>query len=542
MTFSRQHFHPLHCLFVIIITFLFLLQLLFVHSFRFLDRIFFSDYRKIVIRRPILITGNPRSGTTFLHRLLSTNRTFTSTKLFHTIFPSISLYFLIDLIASIDRRLCHVIACIVRRVERNAFNGWEGIHHTRLDDYEEDETLFVYRLLSPVVGLLFPYTDYTYVPSYVDRLHAHVRDALMSYYRDCLQRHMYACGSRFVQMSKTRARENGVVIDVGGSSSSSDGGIGGSGVNKNLFVRSEEDNDEETVLLPQKTMLIKNTTNAGRLQSTLNAFPDMAVVHVVRHPYDCIPSLLSMYDASWSILVPQTQCFQSVKKSNEDDEIIVTNTTASTYGTNENDSVSVIDIDSDIDKEIVDHINNTVIEYQNGKYKKNRPNTNTKNSLATDIGTIHNNNNNNSNNRNNKPMYLKDTSDIKDDNNHDNNKVNSNDINSDNNNECYRMLASLYCDYYRARMHTLTGVTERSRVLEITYEQLVSDPYRSIVSICERFAIDMSECDRRALIEQIDRSRRYKSEHVYSLERFGLTKRFIYERMPDVFEHYGFRV
>jgi hypothetical protein len=35
-----------------------------------LDRVFFRGYRKQPIDRPIFIVGNPRSGTTFLHRLL----------------------------------------------------------------------------------------------------------------------------------------------------------------------------------------------------------------------------------------------------------------------------------------------------------------------------------------------------------------------------------------------------------------------------------------------------------------------------------------
>jgi len=36
-----------------------------------LDDLFFSDYRKIAIKQPVFIIGNPRSGTTFLHRLMA---------------------------------------------------------------------------------------------------------------------------------------------------------------------------------------------------------------------------------------------------------------------------------------------------------------------------------------------------------------------------------------------------------------------------------------------------------------------------------------
>jgi hypothetical protein len=36
-----------------------------------LDEMLFPAYRRVTIGRPILIVGNPRSGTTFLHRVLS---------------------------------------------------------------------------------------------------------------------------------------------------------------------------------------------------------------------------------------------------------------------------------------------------------------------------------------------------------------------------------------------------------------------------------------------------------------------------------------
>ena len=43
------------------------------------------------IKNPILIVGNPRSGTTFIHRYLSNNGLGTGSKLYQMIFPSIIL-------------------------------------------------------------------------------------------------------------------------------------------------------------------------------------------------------------------------------------------------------------------------------------------------------------------------------------------------------------------------------------------------------------------------------------------------------------------
>ena len=36
-----------------------------------LDRIFYPDFLNVEIKSPVFIIGNPRSGTTFLHRLLA---------------------------------------------------------------------------------------------------------------------------------------------------------------------------------------------------------------------------------------------------------------------------------------------------------------------------------------------------------------------------------------------------------------------------------------------------------------------------------------
>ena len=32
----------------------------------------------------------------------------------------------------------------------------------------------------------------------------------------------------------------------------------------------------------------------------------------------------------------------------------------------------------------------------------------------------------------------------------------------------------------------------------------------------------------------------YRSEHAYSLEQFGLSKGYVYERLSEIFAHYGF--
>lgn len=60
-----------------------------------LDYLLFPDFRRVRVREPLFVVGVPRSGTTFLHRLLAGDRErFTTTALWELIFaPSITQRF-----------------------------------------------------------------------------------------------------------------------------------------------------------------------------------------------------------------------------------------------------------------------------------------------------------------------------------------------------------------------------------------------------------------------------------------------------------------
>ncbi len=56
-----------------------------------LDHIFFPSIRKIKPKPPLVVVGNPRSGTTFLQRFLVNNGFGTGTRLWKNIYPSLTL-------------------------------------------------------------------------------------------------------------------------------------------------------------------------------------------------------------------------------------------------------------------------------------------------------------------------------------------------------------------------------------------------------------------------------------------------------------------
>ncbi|MBT8401146.1 MAG: sulfotransferase [Rhodothermia bacterium] len=214
-----------------------------------LDHVIYPDHRHVEVRSPVFILGNPRSGTTLLHRLLAEDDQFITARLYESVFPAISLRRLIRLVGSADRRLGRPLRKVVDKLVGKSFSGWTNIHSTGLFDVEEDEQLFVYAAMSPVLALLFPFFDEIGSVSYADRLPPKQRERLMRYYVSSLRRQLYGSSSQ--------------------------------------------------------TLLVKSTATTGRLAATLDVVPDMRIIHILRHPLDALASLLSMYRASWERLVPQ---------------------------------------------------------------------------------------------------------------------------------------------------------------------------------------------------------------------------------------------
>ncbi len=250
-----------HLFFITVFPLLFMGLRTFVWCVRKLDYLFFPDFRKQPVKSPIFIIGNPRSGTTVTHRLMSCDDRFTYFKLVDTIFPAIFFYKIFDLLGKTDQRLGSPVARIINRFSDQGFSGWNHIHKTGPLEAESDEMLFVYTLLSPLTGLLFPYFEALPEAMVVDRLPEAKRDKLMAYYLNCLKRHLYATG-------------------------------------------------------PDKILLEKVALIAGRLRSVLQTFPDIRLVHLVRHPYQSIPSLISMFAVPWKTMAPKaankTETFQAL--------------------------------------------------------------------------------------------------------------------------------------------------------------------------------------------------------------------------------------
>ncbi|HIK74332.1 MAG TPA: sulfotransferase [Alcanivorax sp.] len=169
-----------------------------------LDYLLFPDFRRVRVREPLFVVGVPRSGTTFLHRLLAgDSERFTTTALWELIFaPSITQRFFWRGVGRLDALVGAPLSRLFFRLERRVLGGLDDVHQTGLRDPEED-----YLALLPVLGcflLVLAVPDPAlWRLTYADRdLPAAEKQRLMAAYRRFVQRHLYFHGEHRTFLSK----------------------------------------------------------------------------------------------------------------------------------------------------------------------------------------------------------------------------------------------------------------------------------------------------------------------------------------------------
>ncbi len=218
--------------------------------FRLLDEVFMFRYRKVEIKEPVFIIANPRSGTTYLHRLLSLDgERFVYMKFAHTLFPAASFVKFVDVVKWIDQRTGNLIKKTLTKVDSKLYAGWEDIHAMGFNKAEEDEANFAHSMMSPGIFVLFPFFDKIKDVHYLDEQPEHVRRDMMDFYESSTKRFVYAAGSH-------------------------------------------------------KTYLVKNVMSTARFKSLLTKFPDAKVIYIARNPYEAVPSMVSMFSAMYEFHSP----------------------------------------------------------------------------------------------------------------------------------------------------------------------------------------------------------------------------------------------
>ena len=99
-----------------------------------LDHLFFWSIRK-PLNNPIIIVGNPRSGTTFLHRFLIKQQIGSGSQLWQTLYPSILI-----------QKLVKPFLPLMEKVSPARHHSTEA-HKTSLTSVETDDVSLLFRYL-----------------------------------------------------------------------------------------------------------------------------------------------------------------------------------------------------------------------------------------------------------------------------------------------------------------------------------------------------------------------------------------------------------
>ncbi len=118
--------------FIFLFLFLFIIRIV-IGFFMILDNIFFPSLINTRIKNPITIVGNPRSGTTFLHRYLIKNNIGSGSELWQLIYTSVTL-----------QKIIKPILPILERFSPTKYHSTEA-HRTSLSSIETDDASMLFR-------------------------------------------------------------------------------------------------------------------------------------------------------------------------------------------------------------------------------------------------------------------------------------------------------------------------------------------------------------------------------------------------------------
>ena len=216
----------------------------------YLDEILFPAYQEQTIRQPVFIIGNPRSGTTYLQRLLARDENnFLSMRTWEIFTaPSILTRKIISLTARIARAIGIQITHRIRRLER-LWKESDRIHRLKLRAPEEDEYLFIHNFSTMKIWSFAAMEEeadpYIY---FDDKIPASQKNRMMDFYQACIKRHIH--------------------YRKGGS----------------------------------KHYLSKNPNFTPAIDTLLERFPDAKFIYLIRTPLKAIPSHVSLKEREWQML------------------------------------------------------------------------------------------------------------------------------------------------------------------------------------------------------------------------------------------------
>lgn len=217
------------------------------HWFCFwLDDIFFPAHKTQPIEKPLFIIGNLRSGSTFLHRLLSRDETFTSLTTWDIyLTPSVVQKKFTKFVSRLDNKFGGHLHRLLYAFDRRTLGQFK-IHPISFFQPEEDENILMHAWDSFWVTFLFPFMDeFPNYQHFDEALPAERKRKIMAFYKSMLQRHLYATGKKYY--------------------------------------------------------VAKAPAFSAKIQSLVEFFPDARIIYLARNPLDMLPSTVSWINYSRAV-------------------------------------------------------------------------------------------------------------------------------------------------------------------------------------------------------------------------------------------------
>ena len=165
-----------------------------------LDEVFFRKYRRVQVKKPVFVTGIPRSGTTHLQRVLADHDKLTAMQTWECFLaPSISeRYFWLGV-----GRLCRPLGKLFARLPIPFLKKMQAIHSLGLTEAEEDFVTLLPINACFLLVVLFPQASrYWHLSRFDLAIAESERKRILIYYQRIIQKHLYFHGTELRYLCK----------------------------------------------------------------------------------------------------------------------------------------------------------------------------------------------------------------------------------------------------------------------------------------------------------------------------------------------------
>jgi hypothetical protein len=243
------------------------------HIGLYLDDFLFPAWKDQEIHQPLFLVGNARSGTTWLHRLLTYDPSMTQSdhcnrfvtfKSWELVFAvSVTWRYLFHTLYAVDGLLGGWVYSALMFLEKQCV-GHITVHPIGLMEAEEDEWVMVHIASAQLLLFFFPLggsiiNDLILFDT--GNLSASTRRDVFHFYKQCVQRHMYY-HTHYTHYTHCRPTPTG-----------------------------------DPPKVPR--FISKNPAFTLRLRTIYETFPDARVVCLLRDPVQSIPSMISYISKVW---------------------------------------------------------------------------------------------------------------------------------------------------------------------------------------------------------------------------------------------------